>query len=261
VTVIDSDAIEYTQARLQARFGARPGAAAWRRIETIRELPVLFEMARTSAFRPLVAGLAPDQPVHEMEAGLRAHWRELAREVTGWLPGPWQRAGEWFACIPDLPVIEHLLRGGVAHPWMHGDPVFGALADADPPERRHVVAQSALAGLEVDFADDPGPTALAEAWVAVLRARLPDATGDEALHLDTLGRALSRHRHAIVSAQPGEAEGLRRLLAARLELLFRRAAFTPAAGLCYLALAALDFLRLRGEIMRRAALPRLGEAA
>jgi hypothetical protein len=259
--MIDSDAIEYAQARLQARFGARPGAVAWGRIETIRELPALFEMARTTAFRPLVAGLAPDQPVHEMEAGLRAHWRELAAEVSGWLPGPWQHAAGWFACLPDLPVIEHLLRGGAAHPWMHGDPVFGALAEADPQARRHVVAQGPLGGLAVDFAGDPGPTAVAEAWVATLRERLPDTAGDEALHLEALGRVLSRHRHAIVSAQPGEAEGLRRLLAARLEILFRRAALTPAAGLCYLALAALDFLRLRGEIVRRAALPRLGKAA
>jgi hypothetical protein len=259
--MIDSDAIEYTQARLQARFGARPGATAWRRIETIRELPALFETARTTAFRPLVAGLAPDQPVHEMEAGLRVHWRELAGEVTGWLPGPWQRAARWFACIPDLPVVEHLLRGGAACPWMHGDPVFGALADADPAERRHVLAKGPLAGLDVDFGGDPGPTAVAMAWVTALRARMPDAAGDEALHLDALGRALNQHRHAIVSAEPGEAEGLRRLLATRLEMLFRRAALTPAAGLCYLALAALDFLRLRGEIVRRAALPRLGEAA
>jgi hypothetical protein len=259
--VIDSDAIEYAQARLQARYGVRPGPGAWQRIETIRELPALFEMTRTTAFRPLVAGLAPDQPLHEMEARLRAHWRELASEVTGWLPGPWQRAAEWFACIADLPLIEHLLRGGAAAPWMHGDPVFGALADAGPQERRRVVANGPLAGLEVDLAADPRPTALAEAWIAVLRARLPEAAGDEALHLEALSRVLSRHWHAIVAAQAGEAEGLRRLLAARLETLFRRAALTPAAGLCYLAIAALDFLRLRGEIMRRAALPRLGEAA
>ncbi len=259
--MIDADAIEYTQARLQARFGARPGATAWRRIETIRELPALFEAARATAFRPLVAGLAPDQPVHELEAGLRAHWRELVLEVAGWLPGEWQRAAAWFARIPDLPVIEHLLRGGAAPPWMRADPVFGELADTDPLARRGVLAQSTLAGLDVDFAADPGPTALAEAWIVALRAMLPDDTGDEALHLDALGRVLTEHRRAIVTALPGEAVSLRRSLAARLEALFRRAALTPAAGFCYLALAALDFLRLRGEIARRSALPRLGRAA
>jgi hypothetical protein len=259
--VIDSDAMEYAQARLQARFGARPSATAWRRIESIRELPALFEAARATAFRPLVAGLAPDQPVHELETGLRAHWRDVAREVTGWMPGAWQGAAAWFAVIPDLPVIEHLLRGGVAHEWMRGDPVFGALADTEPPARRRVLASSPLAGLDVDFSANPEPTALAEAWIAVLRERLPDAAGDEALHLEALGRVLSAHRHAIVTAQPGEAVSLRQVLAARLEGLFRRAALTPAAGFCYLALAALDFLRLRGEIARRASLSRLGEAA
>ncbi|MCG6874555.1 MAG: hypothetical protein LJE97_05645 [Betaproteobacteria bacterium] len=259
--MIDSDAIEYAQPRLQARFGARPGRAAWRRIETIRELPALFEAARATAFRPLVAGLAPDRSVHELEIGLRAHWREVAHEVTGWLPGAWQRAAAWFAVIPDLPVIEHLLRGGAAYEWMLGDAVFGALAEADPRSRQRVLASSPLAGLEVDLSADSEPTALAEAWIAVLRARLPDAAGDEALHLNALGRVLGEHRQAIVTAQPGEAVSLRQALTARLEGLFRRAALTPAAGFCYLALAALDFLRLRGEIVRRAALPRLDEAA
>lgn len=259
--MIDTDAIEYAQARLQARFGARPRAAAWRRIETIRALPALFEAARATAFRPLVAGLAPDQPVHVLEGGLRAHWRELAREVAGWLPGEWQRAAAWFARIPDLAVIEHLLRGEAAHPWMRGDPVFGALADSDPAARRLALAESALAELDVDFATDPKPTALAEAWIAALRARLPETDGDAALHLRSLGRVLHEHRQAIVTAHPGEAVGLRQSLAERLEGLFRRAALTPVAGYCYLAITALDFLRLRGEIVRRAALPRLGEAA
>jgi hypothetical protein len=259
--MIDTDAIEYAQARLQARFGARPGAEVWRRIEAIRELPALFEAARATAFRPLVAGLVPDQPVHELEAGLRAHWREVAREVTGWLPGAWQRAAQWFAVIPDLPVIEHLLRGGAAQDWMRGDAVFGALADADPRARRRVIAESALGALDVDFAADPEPTALAEAWIAALRERLPETAGDEALPLRALGRVLSEHRRALVSAHPGEAIGLRQTLAGRLEGIFRRAALTPVAGFCYLALAALDFLRLRGEIARRAALPRWDEAA
>lgn len=259
--MIDTDAIEYAQARLQARFGARPSAAAWRRIETIRELPALFDAARATTFRPLVAGLAPDQPVHELEARLRAHWRELARDVTGWLPGAWQRGAAWFAIVPDLPVIEHLLRGGPAYEWMRRDPVFGALAEAEPPARRGALAETPLAGLDVDFAADTRPTALAESWIAVLRARLPDTAGDEAQHLGALGRILSKHRHAIVTAHPGEAVGLRQTLAARLEGLFRRAALTPAAGFCYLALAALDFLRLRGEITRRASLPQWDESA
>jgi len=258
--MIDTDAIEYAQARLQARYGARPGAAAWRRIETIRELPALFEAARATAFRPLVAGLTPDHSVHELEAGLRAHWRELAREITGWLPGPWQRTAAWFAILPDLPVVEHLLRGGTAYDWMRRDPVFGALAESESGARRTALAESALAGLDVDSAADPTQTSLADAWIAVLRARLPEAADDDALHLRSLGQILREHRRAIVTAHPGEAIGLRRSLAERLEGLFRRAALTSIAGYCYLAITALDFLRLRGEIVRRAALPRPGEA-
>ena len=39
--------LEYAQARLSARFGARPDEAAWRRIEHLRELPALIDAART----------------------------------------------------------------------------------------------------------------------------------------------------------------------------------------------------------------------
>jgi hypothetical protein len=255
--MIDTGAIEYAQARLQARFGARPDAAAWRRIEAIRELPALFEAARSTAFRSLVAGLAPDQGVHAMEAGLRAHWRELAAEVAGWLPGAWQSAALWFATIPDLPVIDYLLRGGSALRWMRADPVFGALAEAQPAARRQALAEGPLAELEKGLASTMAPTALGESWIAALRERLPEAGGDEVMHLDELGRVLGEHRRAIVTALPGEAIGLRQSLNDRLEILFRRAALTPAAGFCFLALAALDFLRLRGEIAQRAALPRL----
>jgi hypothetical protein len=252
--MIDVDAMEYAQARLQARFGARPSAAAWRRIETVRELPALFEFARSTAFRPLVAGLSADQDVHALEAGLRRHRRELAAEVTSWLPGRWQRVAAWFAYVPDLPVIDYLLRGGVAHPWMNGDPVLGALADAEPAARRQLLSKGPLAELERGLAGEIAPAALAEVWIGVVRDRLP--ANEEEVHLYALGRMLGEHRQAIVTAHPGEAIGLRQSLTIRLEMLFRRATLTPAAGFSFLALAALDFVRLRGEIARRAALPR-----
>jgi hypothetical protein len=252
--MIDVDAIEYSQVRLQARFGGRPSAAEWRRIETTRELPALFEFARSTAFRPLVAGLSPDQNVHVLEAGLRGHWRDLAVEVASWLPGRWQPAASWFAYVPDLPVVDYLLRGGVAQPWMNGDQVFGPLAAAEPTTRRHALRKGPLAELERDLAGDIAPAAaLGQAWIDVLRERLP--ANEEETHLTALGRILSEHRQAIVTAHPGEAIELRQSLTTRLEMLFRRAALTPAAGFCFLALAALDFLRLRGEIAQRAALP------
>jgi hypothetical protein len=251
--MIDVDAIEYSQVRLQARFGGRPSAAEWRRIETARELPTLFEFARSTAFRPLVAGLAPDQNVHKLEAGLRGHWRELALEVAGWLPGRWQGAAAWFAYAPDLPIVDYLLRGGAARSWMNGDQVFGALAAAEPAVRRHALREGPLAELERALGGKIAPETLAQAWIDVLRERLPE--NDEEAHLTTLGRILNEHRQAIIMAHPGEAMELRQSLTTRLEMLFRRAALTPAAGFCFLALAALDFLRLRGEIARRAALP------
>lgn len=250
--MIDVDAIEYGQVRLQSRFGGRPSAAEWRRIETARELPALFEFARSTAFRPLVAGLSPDQNVHTLEAGLRGHWRELAVEVGSWLPGRWQRAASWFAYVPDLPVVDHLLRGGTAQSWMNGDQVFDGLAAAEPAARQDALRKSPLSELGRGLAGESA-SALAQAWIDVLRERLPEY--EEDVHLTALGRILGEHRQAIMTAHPGEAIELRQSLATRLEMLFRRAALTPAAGFCFLALAALDFLRLRGEIARLAALP------
>jgi len=54
---------------------------------------------------------------------------------------------------------------------------------------------------------------------------------------------------------------MRRALAVRLSLLYRRATLDPAVAFIFLALSALDMERLRGELLRRALFPRLGRLA
>jgi len=51
--------LEYAQARLSARYGQRPDEIAWRRIEHLRELPALLDVARISALGSCWAASIP----------------------------------------------------------------------------------------------------------------------------------------------------------------------------------------------------------
>ncbi len=70
-------------------------------------------------------------------------------------------------------------------------------------------------------------------------------------------RTIAAHLADFRNPATRDGETLRRALAARLTLLFRRAMLDPAAAFIYLALVAQDGERLRGELVRRAALPGL----
>jgi len=254
--LIDAGGFEYAQARLQARYGARPDEPAWRRIEAIRELPALLDAARTCALAPWVAGLEPDCGVHRIETCLRMHWRALVAEVAGWMPGPWQRALAWCALLIDLPAIAYLWRGGVVHAWMRDDPVLRALCDEDVAARRIAIREGLLAPLAAG-GDGNGAlyTAWFVPWLAEWRRRWPEGEGEGAAMLEDCVRVIERHRERFMGGTPGETGPLRRRLETRLATLFRRAAFSPAAACAFLALSALDIERLRAVLAERAAFP------
>ncbi len=79
--------------------------------------------------------------------------------------------------------------------------------------------------------------------------------------MDATGRALDAHLAAFHDRTVRDGWPLRRTLQARLTLLFRRAMIDPAAAFIFLALAALDLERLRGEILRRVIFPGMPLAA
>jgi len=252
--VIDCGSLEYAQARLQARNSQRPDESVWRRIEVIREFAPMLEAARSSALRPWLVGLTAGSGAHEIESTLRSHWRALVEEVAGWLPGAWQPAVRWCGPVPDLPVLQHLAGGGAPLAWMRSDAAYQDLCDEEPATRAAAVRSGPLAA----FAGHWGhPDGLAAAWRTEFRRRIPrgaDAGGSE---LAELARTVSSHLATFGAAQAGDGSPLRRALAARLLLLFRRAILDPAAPFVFLALSALDLERLRGELLRRAAFPRL----
>lgn len=239
--------LDYACARIGARYGAHPDAATWLRIETVRELAAMLDAARATALRPWTAGLSADAEPHAIERVLRAHWRSLAAEVAAWMPERWQPALAWSALAVDLVAIDHLRRGAQAPQWLQDDAVYREWTAAAPGPMRAL-------------ASDGDTDALMRAWRDEWRRRLPHSHATEAPLLGALSRTLARHAEAMRAAPPGDASPLVRALRERLEALYRRAVLEPTAAFVYLGLTALDFARLRGEIMRRALFPRLAPA-
>src|SRR5271166_6513138 len=144
--------LAYAWARLSARMGERPDEVAWRRIEPIRELPALLDAAPGPAFRRWLRGITSDAGPHAIEAVLLAHWRALGREVASWMPAAWQPALEWAVLVTDLPVLQHLARGGEALPWMREDPVYREFLESP----REATAFGHQAPLAVAWSDPIG---------------------------------------------------------------------------------------------------------
>jgi hypothetical protein len=250
--VIDIASLEYAQARLQARHGERPDEAAWRRIEPIRDWPALLEAARSLPFRPWVTGLTAESSIHEIEATLRARGRTLVTEVASWMPREWQPAVLWCRVLGDLPALHYLWLGGTPPAWMRADPVYRDLCQQEPEARRAALSAGSLAPFAGTW-DQPGK--LLANWRTEWWRRCPHGFGTDGTLVEEVARALSIHAAQFAEAAPAGAWSLRRALHARLIALFRRAALDPAAAFAFLAVAAIDQERLRGELIRRVLFP------
>lgn len=246
--------LEYAQARLSARYGARPDELAWRRLEHAREFPALIDAARTSPFRDWMTGIDATSTPHRIEALLRDRWRDLVREVASWVSDEWQPAVRWCAVVIDLSVIQHLARGGAVLPWMREDPVYRDLVERESAGFGATPVGGPLAPLAMVWAD---PDRAARWWRSEFQRRLPRCGDDDIALLRDLGRALAVQLSAVRDPSLRDGAALRRALQARLTLLFRRAMLDPAAPFVFLAQLALDLERLRGELLRRAAFPDL----
>jgi hypothetical protein len=194
----------------------------------------MLEAARATALRRWLAGIGPTTPTHAIEALVRRRWREAVAEVVAWMPDAWRPSIAWCAELPLLPAIAYLARGHPPLPWMR-----------DEPALRERIANAS----RVD------PDRVVDDWIAGWRARLPpDGGGDRAL-LEAIGRAVRAHDAAMRDPAIAAGTSAWRALDARLALMFRRATLDPAEAFAFLALCALDLLRLRGEVVRRAAFP------
>jgi len=244
--------IEYAFARMSARLGARPDEAAWHRLETVRGYAGALDVARATPHAEWVDGIAHDSDAHAIDAALRARWRDAVAEVATWMPDAWQPAVGWTAVLADVPVLEHLARGGEALRWIASDPAYRDLAIGAAESCPAALTEGPLAPFASAWRD---PDRLFDVWHKTWEARLPrlDASGRAGRAM--LARLLRAHAVAIGAPALRDAWPLRRALQLRLLQLFRRILAEPIAAFVYLAIVALDLERLRGELVRRAAFP------
>jgi hypothetical protein len=254
MTAARAGCIEYACARLSARFGARPGDAAWRRVEPIRDFAALVEAARGTALQPWLHGIGAQSSAHEIEARLRARWQALVAEVAGWMPEAWQRAILWCGALTYLPILLHLARREPPLPWMRDDALLAELCHGDPQAVRAAVAAGPWGALAAAW---PTPDALPAAWRAEWQRRIPQRRDGDPRLLASLARTLTTHFAENPERSIREDWASRRALEARVAAHFRRATLDPTAAFAFIAIAALDLERLRGELLRRVAFPGL----
>lgn len=216
--------MDYAQARMQARYGARPDEAQWQRLGGQPTLDDYLAAARATPLACWLAGIGAQADSHRIELALRQHWREAVAELAGWLPGEWRAAVLWCAGAIDLPALAWLAAGEPPLAWMDRDP---ALTSRPFPGGQ----QDLLAGWH-------------QYWPAV--------SDDDGAALRRLAASVEAHLERFRQLPPAAAWDARRALASEAARHFRRAAGTPAAAFAWLLLQALDLERLRADLVLRA---------
>lgn len=241
----------YAQARLQARHGARPTPATWRRLQGIRDLAHFLQVAQRSEWRPWVLQFDVHTPAHVLERQLREQLRRYILEVARWHPPPWRPAIAWTTRLIDLPALQHLLAGQPAWPWMHDDPAIQSFAQASGEARLEARLQASdWAPLLSSWRRDES---LLETWLWRWRRLWPEAAYRQIQPLESLIQLLREHLAAQPERAPeqpvGEPAGV--ALAERLSRLFRRHLHQPVVAFVHLSLVGLDLERLRGALLAR----------
>ena len=239
----------YTQARLQARHGERPGEAHWTQLRGTGDLGHFLQIARNTPLRPWVIHLSPQSGIHDLEYSLRRQLRTYIGEVAHWQPAPWRPALAWCGWLVDLPALQHLMREQSSLNWMFEDPVLKGLASENLAMRKAALGESPTAPL---YRAWQRGESLPSAWQAQWRALWPtDAPRLYTAALERIAAVVQAHRERFAELRPEFSDQARQELGRRLELAFRRLASQPAAAYLHLALIALDIERLRGELVRR----------
>lgn len=219
--------MEYAQARMQGRYGARADEALWLRLGGQPSLDGYLGAARSTPLARWLRGIGDGADVHVIELALRQSWRETVAELARWMPREWQPAVRWCAALIDLPALAWLAAGGERQRWMENDPV--------------------LVGLRADGL----PAGRAE-WRAAWRQRWPAAASGDGEVLEGLAAAVEAHLVRFASLSAAEAPTARHALGDEAAHWFRRLSFRPPVAFVYLLLVALELERLRAELVLRA---------
>jgi hypothetical protein len=223
----------------------------WQPLVATAEFRPFLEQARATPLRAWVTNVSPISPLHEVERLLRLELARRTGEIATWLPKEFHAAIDWTGRLIDLPAVDYLLNGGSALPWMLEDEHLKPIAAADVDARAAVLAQSALAPL----AREPGD--LAQRWFVEWWRRMPTLARDAQRRLARLFDTVQAHRAAMAPPPVQEplparaAWELRRELERRVVRHFRAGFLEATAVFAYLLLQALDFERMRGELVSR----------
>ncbi len=237
----------YVQARLQARHGERLQEFDWRAIEAARAIDQFIARTRVSSLRRFTEGIHAQMSSHAVERVLRDTWRVYVAELADWVPAAWRQAVLWTSLLPELPIIDVLLRGE-APEWIKQDPAFTELAKVDRQKRNVTAANSPFDAL---VASSGREKTLAARWSMHWRSLWPRRQASNRALLD-LTATIKAHVERLDGAGLQEASAsYRRDLALKLTRMFRRYGGSPAALFCHLTLVALDLERLRGDLIRR----------
>lgn len=238
----------YVQARLQARHGERLDDSDWQMLEAARTLAHFIERSRSMSLQRFTGPLDPQMTSHAIERILRIEWRRYVAEIAAWVPLPWQAAVLWAAHLPELPLLDRLLRGN-APDWARDDPAFAVLANTDPQTRTAAIEASVFLPLARAKPETGG---LAERWFGHWRSLWPHRGGSDRRSLLKLAEMARDHTAQLRRAGDQAVSAVhRRAVAQALTRLFRRRSGTSVAAFCHLALIALDLERLRGGLVRR----------
>lgn len=253
--------MEYAQARMQARLGARPGAVLWRELDGIRDLGAYLDAARGTPLRRWIAGVDAGGNLHQIDMRLRERYRDHVREVARWMPQAWWPAVLWLLQLIDLPALVHLLSGRAPFSWMFKEPGLRVLIKDGGGQGDAAVPVFLRSERNRRQGHAPDLDRARSAWLAEWERRWPAGDEETMLAMKRIVAAFSLHLERFRLGGMRDSWRLRARLEHELRILFRRFALRPEACFAYLGLIALDLERLRAQLVRRALWRQEGVAA
>jgi hypothetical protein len=229
--MIQDSEFAYIQARIQARHGARPSDATWRRLEAIADLTGFLYGLRETSLAPWVKPLTASADSHAIEQLIRDRWAAYTELIASRAPLAWKPAIAWCAFLPALPAAHYLRRNMDVPVWVGEDPYLKSLDRSDIEELRSL-----------------------DAWVEKWQGLWPRTSTRLAATMTSLQDRIIGHLQMMRDGA-GNGDDLRADLDTAFTRYFRRFAQSPIAVFCHLGLTALDVERMRGGLMVRRLFP------
>lgn len=224
---------DYALSRLRVVIGRRLDSEGWRQISSARSLAAVLEGIAAGSAASWIVGIGNHSEVHAIETRLRRRFQAWVAQLADWADPRWHSALRWCARLVQLPALRHCRESG------HADPADWPARDLLP-----------FADAAID-----GPASVETAWLAELTHRLPPLRADDRDELATLQAIVDQHRRRFSRLASGNGWPERALLERQLLTRLRRNPLSPVHLLTAVALALLDYERVRGELLRLAALP------